>query len=247
VLPAILAKILGLKLVLVELNSTFGKVSRVLSPLCTAVLTSWPKTSGSTAILSNKLRIQPPVRTICIKQKKDNSVRITVVGGSQGARQLNAAIPKVIRNISPAANVKIFHFTGFNDSEMVKKAYGSLKNVEVISFSNDLTKYLSESDIVISRSGANILFECAYLGKVLFLVPISKSSLQHQFYNSHILSKNGCAILLDEKRLVSRHTEELLLEYINNGKRREMMGKRIHNFFYSGGSDLTSIVRRFYD
>ncbi|MBI4243126.1 MAG: UDP-N-acetylglucosamine--N-acetylmuramyl-(pentapeptide) pyrophosphoryl-undecaprenol N-acetylglucosamine transferase [Planctomycetes bacterium] len=245
ILPVLLAKFFGHKIILIELNSTFGKVSRVLAPICNSTLICWPKTSGFTGIFNKTIRIDPPLRKIPLPTKHSEAPTITIVGGSQGARFLNRKIPALIKSIANSTRIQVFHFTGFQDLNMVKNSYGELPNIHVISYSDSLPEYLAKSDIIISRSGANIIFEGAFLKKTLFLVPISYSSFGHQFQNADTLAKNGCSILLNERSLESRHSQHLLIEYIKDKDRRELMGKQIWNFFFTGNQDLITIIRKF--
>ena len=57
------------------------------------------------------------------------------------------------------------------------------------------------ADLVISRAGANIVYELAALGKPALLIPIPWASHNEQRKNAQILVDAGSAVILEEKDL----------------------------------------------
>lgn len=235
VLPIVLSKFFGRRIFLVELNSTFGKVSRILAPLADEIFTCWPATSGGFTALKRSRLIVPPSRQVALQaspEGKDRPPRILIVGGSQGARALNMSIPPIIRDLRCSNDFHVVHVTGRSDYEAVRRLYEGLAKTEVIPYTEELPQYISRSDIIISRAGANVIFECAMYAKAVFLVPITSSSLNHQFSNARVLASKNAAVILTERQLNSGHAGRILLHYLNSLEERERMGKNLRGYFF---------------
>ena len=85
------------------------------------------------------------------------------------------------------------------------------KNFEFID--EELKHILAASDLVVSRAGANVIFELLTLKKPNLLIPLSKkSSRGDQILNAESFKKNGYSAVLEEEEL----NEATLLEGIQN-------------------------------
>ena len=78
---------------------------------------------------------------------------------------------------------------------MIKNSY---KEFEIIS--DDLPDIFAASDFVISRAGANIIFELLALKKPSLLIPLSKkASRGDQILNANSFEKKNYAVVLTEE------------------------------------------------
>ena len=68
---------------------------------------------------------------------------------------------------------------------------------------------LSAADLIISRAGAMTLTELKAAGRASILIPFPQAAENHQYYNALTMSKNGAAILIEDKDLTA---ERLLTE-----------------------------------
>ena len=95
----------------------------------------------------------------------------------------------------------MYHQTGQEDFERVNAAYKSTSlSHEVFPFTNEMEKYYSLSDVVISRAGATTIFELAYFNKAAILVPYPYSAGGHQWKNaSEVENIGGAHVLADEE------------------------------------------------
>lgn len=132
---------------------------------------------------------------------------LLLVGGSQGAAQLNeallAALPKLITNTT------IIHVTGQNNFEAVKTVAGDLiahsprKDLYyVYPYLEDaqMIRAFVAADIIITRAGST-LAEIAAAKKPALIVPLDTSAGDHQRKNAQAFEAAGAALVLDPKNM----------------------------------------------
>lgn len=121
---------------------------------------------------------------------------LLVIGGSLGARTINLAIEKGIRELT-ANNIKVRWQTG-NSFEPIAKSLES-ESVTVSAFIEDMPTAYNEADIVVSRAGALSVSELSIVGKPCILVPSPNVAEDHQTKNATILTTNHAAILVKDE------------------------------------------------
>ena len=139
---------------------------------------------------------QPPREFPDISKKP----RIFILGGSQGARSINFAVPKAMHLLSKDTPVEITHDTGEADYEKVKEIYKDLNiKAKVSKFIDDISQVYKWADIVIGRAGAMTISELSALGLPSILIPYPQATDNHQFYNAKFLvDKNAAEMILDK-------------------------------------------------
>jgi UDP-N-acetylglucosamine--N-acetylmuramyl-(pentapeptide) pyrophosphoryl-undecaprenol N-acetylglucosamine transferase len=80
----------------------------------------------------------------------------------------------------------------------------------------EIGSVFARADIVISRAGANAVYEIGALGKVALLIPIPWSSRNEQELNAQFLSSGGGAALLEERDLTEKKFFSLLEDLSSN-------------------------------
>lgn len=141
---------------------------------------------------------------------KQGKPTILVMGGSLGARSINAAVAKGMDRII-ASGVQLIWQTGKGNLELVSSALRKRKELCVTEFISKMHYAYKAADIVVSRSGAIALAEICALGKPSILVPYPHAAEDHQTVNASVLVKNGAAIMVKdssaENELVDRMLE----------------------------------------
>ena len=104
--------------------------------------------------------------------------RLLVLGGSQGARQINQAMPEAaVRLIARLPALSILHQAGARNLEETRAAYGSVglgaPQVEVVPFLDDVAGAMAASHLLVSRAGAITLAEICAAGRPSLLVPLA--------------------------------------------------------------------------
>lgn len=158
--------------------------------------------TGDCQYLGNPVRQEiidkrQPSREFPDKSKKP---RIFILGGSQGARSINFAVPKAMHLLSKDTPVEITHDTGEVDYEKVKEIYKDFNiKAKVSKFIDDISQVYKWADIVISRAGAMTISELSALGLPSILIPYPQATDNHQFYNAKFLvDKNAAEMILDK-------------------------------------------------
>jgi UDP-N-acetylglucosamine--N-acetylmuramyl-(pentapeptide) pyrophosphoryl-undecaprenol N-acetylglucosamine transferase len=151
----------------------------------------------------------------------ERPLSVLFVGGSQGAKVFNEALPEFVEKHGDKLNkFRIIHQTGLKNYESVLKAYKKKKiesfSVEVLAYLDPIKDYYDQADLVVCRSGASTVVELSVMGKPALFVPFPKASDDHQKSNAMSLVSRGAALLLEEKNFSSDTLVEILLSLKEN-------------------------------
>ena len=214
-----MAALFGRPLVIHEQNAVAGTTTRLLARLADRVLTSFPCAFGSDAralLTGNPIRAAlsnvPPPETRF--PQRHGRVRITVLGGSLGARALNETLPKVFAALAADERPDIVHQAGRQHAGEVEKTYRELAiDARVVAFIDDIAEQLAWSDLVICRAGATTLAEIAAVGVGSILIPFPYAIDDHQTRNARVLAEQGAAILLPQSELTVERLADLVRSF----------------------------------
>lgn len=134
---------------------------------------------------------------------------ILVQGGGHGAIMIN----DTIRNILPALtqHFQIAHVCG--KGKVKNELNNNSRYIQFEYVNEELADLFACCDLVISRAGANSLYELLRLKKPHILIPLSKkASRGDQIINAQYFVKKGLSNVIYEENL----TEQALLKMINN-------------------------------
>jgi UDP-N-acetylglucosamine--N-acetylmuramyl-(pentapeptide) pyrophosphoryl-undecaprenol N-acetylglucosamine transferase len=128
---------------------------------------------------------------------------VLVVGGSQGAQALNAAVTAALSLMWEWRDrIQFMHLTGARDEQSAREAYraNGFKAV-VMSFCNEMELAYSAADVAVARSGAGTLTELSAFGLPAILVPYPNAAGDHQWHNARQFERAGAAMLLEQSAL----------------------------------------------
>ncbi len=203
------SKLLGVPLLVHEQNRIPGMTNRFLARLARQVIVGFRDAFGTTrpvAHLGNPVRaaiaaIEPPERRLG-KRTPGAPVRLLVLGGSQGARALNRALPKALASIAGgdgAPRIEVRHQAGRALLDEAIAAYREAGvTAEVASFIGDMAEAYAWADVVVCRAGALTLAELCAAGVGAVLVPYPHAVDDHQTRNAEALVERGAAVLVPE-------------------------------------------------
>ena len=215
----IAARLRGIPLVVHEQNRAAGMTNRVLARFAQRVLTGFPQTfEGVDAdTVGNPVRdtitaLPPPARRF---QMRSGAVQLLVLGGSQGARALNTAVPKALAAIAEAnaqentqentqanqggVHIQVRHQCGEKLREEAEQAYAQAGiEAGVEPFIADMAAAYADADLVVCRAGALTLAELCAAGVGSVLVPFPQAVDDHQTRNAEYLVEHGAAQLLPQ-------------------------------------------------
>jgi len=181
-------------------------------------------------------------------QEKLSLPLIYVTGGSQGASIINKSIMELAPFLLERA--LIIHQTGeldyirvFEFSERLPEKLKERYFVKNYISKEEIGWVLNRADLVISRSGANIVWELGALGKPAILIPLPIAGADEQMKNAILLKKIGLAEIIPQKDLSSEKLRQLIEKMILNIKEYKTKVKETENiFFQDGAKNLVCLV-----
>lgn len=163
-----------------------------------------------------------------IKGKKlcgftDDKEILFIMGGSLGSKLVNEEIRKNLDKLLVDFNIIHICGKGNIDSNYInRKGYKQFEYV-----SEELPDLMKTADYIISRAGANSIFEFLALKKPTLLIPLSKkASRGDQILNSKSFVKEGYSLMLEEEEIKGDILYKKILELKENEK---MLIKNMEN------------------
>jgi UDP-N-acetylglucosamine--N-acetylmuramyl-(pentapeptide) pyrophosphoryl-undecaprenol N-acetylglucosamine transferase len=152
---------------------------------------------------------------------------LLVFGGSQGARAINQAVTRSLRELMKRApGLHIIHQTGERDYNEVRAAYEQVGiAAEVSKFIDDMPAYFARADVVLCRSGASTVAEITAAGKPAIFVPFPLAADDHQRRNAEALEKAQAAVVLEETRLDEVWLVDTICALLEDPARLARMGE----------------------
>ncbi len=209
----LMARFLGIPLVIHEQNRIPGTTNRILAKLATQVLEAFPASfvkEVKAICTGNPLR-EEIANLVHHEHPPQQRLRVLVVGGSLGAQVLNEIVPEAMVMIE---NVSVRHQTGEAMYEQVKKHYQQLGvAADVAVFIEDMEIAYLWADIIVCRSGAMTVSEIAAAGLPSILIPLPFAIDDHQVANANYLVEANAGIMIKQDKLntevLSKQIKEL--------------------------------------
>ncbi len=152
-----------------------------------------------------------------------NSKVVLVIGGSLGARAVNALISEHL-DFFKKQGVQLLWQTG----KLYYDQYKHLQSdeVQVMAYIDQMDIAYAAADVIVSRAGASSVSELCIVGKATIFIPSPNVAEDHQTKNAQaIVSENG-AILIKESEAVEKFSSEIQ-ELLTNEPRRQELGSNI--------------------
>jgi UDP-N-acetylglucosamine--N-acetylmuramyl-(pentapeptide) pyrophosphoryl-undecaprenol N-acetylglucosamine transferase len=207
-----------------EQNRAPGFTNRVLARFARRVLTGFPQTFRNMIeeVVGNPVRgeiaaVSPPRLRMA---NAGDRFRLLVLGGSQGARALNLAVPKALQALADAG-IEVRHQCGEKlraDAEAAYAQAGLQASVEP--FIADMAGAYAWADLVVCRAGALTLAELCAAGVGSVLVPFPQAVDDHQTRNAEFLVEHGAAFLLPQGEALADQLVGVLRELRNDPAKR---------------------------
>ena len=211
----IAAWLLRIPLLIHEQNRVAGTTNRILARFAVRVMQGFPGTfrNGAKVITTgNPVRREivdlPPPETAGTPDRPN----ILVLGGSQGAQQLNQIVPLGLNRLQRRLKVNVWHQCGEKNRVETERLYRDLQldQVRVEPFITDMASAYRWADVAVCRAGALTIAELCAAGLASILVPFPHAIDDHQTANARYLSDAGAALLLPEYELTEARIEDLL-------------------------------------
>lgn len=197
----IAARILKIPLFLHEQNRVLGKANRILASMADKVFLSFPLPSPSRGLRSKSFISGCPIRPeFQTRADADLPLRCLIVGGSQGAEEVNHRVLAAAELLQPELrqNLEIVHMASEPNTDQVQQAWQKMGfNARVVPYLEDVFTEMAQSHVVISRAGASTIAELVAVGRGGIFMPYRGHADQHQFLNAQYLEDRGAGIVLE--------------------------------------------------
>ena len=229
-LPLMLAaKILNLKIYLLEPNLVLGRANRFFLKSCKKILCytnqikNFPKNFINKLVIINPLVRKDFYETININNKRSR-YNILVIGGSQGANIFDKGLKQKIVNLSKEFSIKIIQQTNRENISNLRNYYSENKVENIIfDFEKNLINITRDSDLCITRAGASSLAELSILQIPFIAIPLPTSKDDHQFENANFYKKKECCWII-EQDFFEEEIEQVLRNIFQN--KTDLMKKK---------------------
>ena len=205
-----------------ESDFTPGLANKLAAPFCTKLCVTFPESlkhvKGDNGILTGT-----PIREELLTGNAEKGAAfckfekrkpvLLVIGGSLGSKVINDAIRENLENLLVGFN--IIHLCGKNNLDKNLERKEGYLQFEYIS--GELSDLMAYTDFVVSRAGANAIFELVALKKPHILIPLSaKASRGDQILNANSFKKSGYSMVIEEEELTKDLLESKLKELYRN-------------------------------
>ena len=242
--PCLAAKHLHIPVFTHECDFTLGLANRINFKSADTMFVSYEETKNKFSEEAQKriLVTGNPVRDafydtnpqkgldfLQIKASDENCKPILLVlGGSSGAKQINDLI---VENLDwLCQNYIVVHQTGLVNSDEslskeLKAKYG--ENYKPYSFIYEqMPDVLAAADLILSRAGANSIWEAAVLYKPMLLIPLCGSGTRgDQVDNAKFFEEKGAALVLLGQEANSENLKKSLTKMLEPDFRQAMKEK----------------------
>ena len=198
--------LLGIPVVSHESDLSPGLANRIISKFASLIMYSFPETKNHLGKVSSSyvgLPIRQELMTgdremglkLCGFPKDKVNSTILVMGGSLGALRLN----QIMLEILPQLVEKHFivHITGKGKATgFVHPKYREFEYIDT-----QLKDVFAMTDLVISRAGANSIFEFLEMNKPMLLIPLEIGSRGDQVENANCFVQKKWAVMLRETQM----------------------------------------------
>lgn len=174
---------------------------------------------------------------------------VLVMGGSQGAQQINeallSALPAVVEKTA------VLHITGPLHYESVSKVASELlassPNKERYKAYAHLTSQMSQAllcaDAAVTRAGASSLAEIARLRIPSLIIPLASSANDHQRKNALAFEAAGGALVLEPNNVSPHILEQSITRLVTDASLRATLSKNVAALdFPNAAMDIASLA-----
>ena len=154
-----------------------------------------------------------------------DKLTICIMGGSQGAKNINDSAIKIIKELSLKDYQVIFQ-TGkrnFNDVvyelEEIYPEYKNDKNIIVKPYFDNMAQVLKSSDIAVSRAGSLSISELCASGVASIFVPYPYAAADHQRKNAKYMLDSGAGLYIEDSDLSPKALFDLIYSLATNSEK----------------------------
>ncbi|AFY73138.1 UDP-N-acetylglucosamine--N-acetylmuramyl-(pentapeptide) pyrophosphoryl-undecaprenol N-acetylglucosamine transferase [Synechococcus sp. PCC 7502] len=229
----------GIPIIIHESDITPGLANKISIPFATKICVTFPETLK---YIPQAVFTGLPIRTEILGGNAERGREfcgfkqelpiLLVIGGSSGSEKINLAVRKILGQL--ITKFQVIHGCGKDNTDRNFDDLPNYKQVEYLGA--ELADVLAIADVIISRAGANSIFEFLALKKPHLLIPLSKAASRgDQILNAQSFQHLGYSSVLSEEDL----TSESLWQAIN-----QLYDRRQEYIEAMTGSEIGDIISR---
>jgi UDP-N-acetylglucosamine--N-acetylmuramyl-(pentapeptide) pyrophosphoryl-undecaprenol N-acetylglucosamine transferase len=228
--PAVLAGIVTRRATVIhEANSVPGKTNRWLAPWVKMVAVNFSRTASQLRSRQCEI-VGMPIRSRILHGFREKGIELfgldarkrtlLVVGGSQGARNLNYALAGALPLLDRPefSDVQLLWSTGASHYDnlvgLVSRLGLQHLRVKLVPFIAEMEHALACADAAISRAGASAIAELLATGVFALYVPLPNAIYDHQRKNALELVSAGLGMMLLEHEMTPQTTMSAIAELL---------------------------------
>jgi UDP-N-acetylglucosamine--N-acetylmuramyl-(pentapeptide) pyrophosphoryl-undecaprenol N-acetylglucosamine transferase len=249
--PGVLGAALNKRpIVLLEPNAEAGSANRWLSRWASSAAVAQPGMEGQLRCPSRVTGV--PVRREFFEARDTRpargALRLLVLGGSQGARQLNHLVPSALEQLGHRlGGLEVVHQVGEALLDEAESTYRKSdlrgQKARVVPFLDDVAAEMAAADLVISRAGAITVAEICAAGRAALLVPLALAG-GHQVANAHRMAASGGAVVLPPEKADVANLVTLLESLLGDRQRLRAMGHTLHGLAWPQAAESVADLLR---
>ncbi len=236
--PCLAAKHLGIPVFTHECDFTLGLANRLNFKSAKTMFVSYEETKSRLSEEDQKRVIVTgnPVRPVFYNTDKNKGLEflqidknnkkpiLLVLGGSSGAKQINDLISENLEWL--CQNYIVVHQTGMLNSNILVEEQNKIKYQDSYKpyqfIYEQMPDVLSCADVILSRAGANSIWEAAVLYKPMVLIPLCGSGTRgDQVDNAKFFEEKNAAVVLIKDDANSENLKSSLLKMTDKSVRKE--------------------------
>ena len=224
------SKILNIKIFLFEPNMVLGRANNLFLNICDKIFCYSDQIKNFSDNFTNKIVV---IKTLLRKEfysaktsePIDKEINLLIIGGSQGAKLFDTVVNNSIIKLSKKYKLKIFQQTNIKNHKSLKNFYliNHIEN-ELFDFKENISDFMSRSNIGITRAGASTLAELTFLNIAHIAIPFPYAKDNHQFENATFYKKHGCNWILNQSEVNESSLTNKLIDMIE--KKDEYLEKK---------------------
>ena len=253
------ARALNIPVVLHEQTQKAGLASKIISKFAKRICVSF---ESSTAFFPrDKVVITGnPVRGEIFEPKKKiltpKGRTIYITGGSTGSHFINSIVSEILPEL--VSDFVIIHQTGdslkFRDFEMLSNKQKTLPQnlqkkyiLKKFIYPDEIGDVFKNCNLIISRSGANIIFEIIAARKMSLLIPLPYGQNEEQISNAIFLKELGVSEFIEQNDATAGKVLNLIHKMFRDQKKYQRNMENVHGLIIKDAAKrIADVVEEVY-
>jgi UDP-N-acetylglucosamine--N-acetylmuramyl-(pentapeptide) pyrophosphoryl-undecaprenol N-acetylglucosamine transferase len=206
----------GIPTLLQEQNSYAGLTNKILSKKAQKICVAYPnmeKFFPSDRIAYTGNPVRKDILNLDDKRERglahfkldSEKKTILILGGSLGARTLNQAVLKDMKQLDKAGYQVLWQCGKFYFKEMLQESEeAALKGIHLREFIREMDLAYAVADVIVSRAGALSVSELSIVGKPVIFIPSPNVAEDHQTKNAMTYVNHQAAWMLKDADAVGQ-------------------------------------------